>query len=257
MTQESYQEQMSYWLNLWKKGEAILWSLVSLCEECIAKTGQASFFSNAPVEVQEGILEDIQQFRKHGSWVFFVARTDFYVDKSKEMEKIIEVLEAGNLIEKEVIHPVPFPNGIEGITYIHGGELLQDILGYSPNLSDSSFTEFSIKQYNPHIGKYFAEFSILLEHFVRDYLDEEKFNRKVVAQWSASFILKNANLQIKELQKTSPPAMSVSKKRVGLREYFEVQLNDFFGQSAIFRCTEIQLVKLEHLEISDKNCSSE
>lgn len=257
MTQESYQEQMSYWLDLWKKGEAILFNLVSLCEECIAKTGQASFFSNAPVEVQQGILEDIQDFRKHGSRVVFVMGTNFYTDKSKEIEKVIEVLVNGNLIEKEVTLPIPLQDGIEGVRYVHGGELLQDILDYSPNLYDCSFTEFSIKQYNPQIGKYFAEFSILLEHFVRDYLDDEKFNRKVVAQWSASFILKNANLQITELKKTSRSAMSVSKKRVGLRDYFEVQLNDFFGHSAIFLCSEIQLVKLERLEISNEEIPSE
>ncbi|MFZ6712759.1 hypothetical protein [Undibacterium sp. TC9W] len=93
---------------------------------------------------------------------------------------------------------------------------------------------------------------MLLEQFVCDYLDEERFERKLIARWSASFILKNANLQVTELQETIPPAMSVSRKRVGQREYFEVKLNDFFGHSTIFRCTEIQLVKLEHLKISDE-----
>ncbi|MFZ6712758.1 hypothetical protein [Undibacterium sp. TC9W] len=98
MTQESHQERMNYWLDLWERGEAILCNLISLCEECIAKTGQASFFSNAPLEVKQGILEDIQRFQKHGSLVSFVVGANFYVDKSKEMEKVIEVLEASNFI---------------------------------------------------------------------------------------------------------------------------------------------------------------
>ena len=258
MTQETNQEQMNYWLDLWEKGEAILGNLISLSEEFIAKTGQASFFSNAPVEVQQGILEDIQDFRKHGSRVVFVMGTNFYADKSKEMEKVIEILETDNLIDTEAIQVLPLPNAIEGVTFIHGGELLQEILNYDPKLSDCSFTEFSIRRTIPHYSaKYIAEFSILFEHFVRNHLDDEKFERTLVSRWTASFALTDAIQQAAQLEKIFFPTMSIEKQKIGSRHYYEVRLNDFFGHSTVFLCKEIELVKLEHLKIDDENCSGE
>ncbi|MFZ6759770.1 hypothetical protein ACO0K9_21400 [Undibacterium sp. Ji50W] len=258
MTQESYQEQMNYWLDLWKKGEPVLPLLISVCEEGIAKTGETSFFSNAPIEVQERILEDIQLFRQHGSRVFFIVGGNFYHDKTKEMEKVIEILETGNLIDKEAIQVLPLTNAIEGVTFIHGGELLQEILNYDPKLSDCSFTEFSIRRTIPHYSaKYIAEFSILFEHFVRNYLDEEKFERTLVSRWAASFSLTDAIQQAAQLEKIFFPTMSIEKQKIGSRHYYEVRLNDFFGHSTVFLCKEIKLVKLEHLKIDDENCSGE
>jgi hypothetical protein len=87
------------WMTMWEDRIVHIGDVAGALVGVIADSGNASFFSRAPVEVRDELLRDIAVFRKNGSWILHVLHSDKEIDETGRMKVCIRLLRDAGLVE--------------------------------------------------------------------------------------------------------------------------------------------------------------
>lgn len=120
-----HKRRFASWLEMLRNGVASLEDVTGVLQDCLAKTGDAAFFLEAPDRVRSALLREFRRFRKTGDFEVIYAHVGGGRDLSAQALAAINALIRAGLLHPDAARietPRPLFSGLEHIE--EGQELM-------------------------------------------------------------------------------------------------------------------------------------
>lgn len=251
MRTEDFPAGLKTWLDMWHEGTAHKGDVAYALQQCLAETGESSYFQDSPAEIQEALLETFRRFKEFGVSEICIPQSGMHKDVSSQVLAAIEVLVEASLLGPDAKEITQRKQFFVGADYLANGEALLREIPADPGLLSAKVVGLSVPPSSPMGIPLTANLSIQFEVCRREAKDEGFYKLIPTRSWVANFEIRGSMSQVfRELAAYDYLAsISIEPAKRGRRSGINLLLDDHVTQGRLF-CESISLHSLEWLEIA-------
>jgi hypothetical protein len=238
------------WIEMWRNDACHHREVAAIVQRCLAETGDATYFIEAPPKIRADLLRNLRRFRKTGTYRVSFTHSPYSKDLSSEARAAISTLIRAGLVPDTFAEVAKARALFSGLDHVEGGSRLIELVACDHSLLSAKLISLGSHVRNAHEMSQLAKICIRVDRHVREYKDNDFFvdtpTRSCVADFSLHepgpfYFSPCFSLEYIESFEVTPSQW----QRVS---GYEITL-DFGHFDGSIICREISLERLEALEI--------